>query len=519
MMYLRLSLEDEEVDSTGRDESNSITNQRRILNDYLTSHPELGSDFEEIVDDGFSGTNFQRPGMTELLKLVEAGEVGTILVKDLSRFGRNYLEAGYYIELVFPVYQVRLIAVNDYYDSARTEGSAGDISLALNNIKNEMYSRDISAKQRSVLDYKRKNGEYTGQVPFGYLASPAKHSHVIDERAANVVREIFRLAAEEQFKTIQIARHLNAEGYLSPSAYRAKYRGYKGKVQTFWAANSVYRVLINRFYTGSFDQYKMHANAIGSKHSIKIPKSKRIVMHNTHEAIVSEEVFHKAQNVLICRDENAHRKPRKRPVEAMLAQYLYCGCCARRLHLSHWGDTHYECHSARWRVDGECNQVVCDAVELESVVYHAIENLIQLGSQIEQKNSVARQKAEEAESTIQNAIRSLKQKRKRINLRKIELYEQMKSGQLSLQGFKDAKQVCNLEEEAIEGLMEEKMKELAGTRAERIVLAESAEQCALPAINDDHLTPGLLNTFVQKIIIYPSKEPEIVFKTANVFHK
>jgi hypothetical protein len=128
-------------------------------------------------------------------------------------------------------------------------------------------------------------------------------------------------------------------------------------------------------------------------------------------------------------------------------------------------------------------------------------------------------KAEEAESTIQNAIRSLKQKRKLINLRKIELYEQMKSGQLSLQGFKDAKQVCNLEEEAVDGLIEEKMKELAGIRAERIVLAESAEQCALPAINDDHLTPELLNAFVQKVIIYPSKEPEIVFKAANVFHK
>ena len=119
ILYLRLSLEDDEVDGVLQDESNSITSQRHILHEYIASHPELGNDFEEIVDDGFTGTNFQRPGMTKLLKLVEAGEVGTILVKDLSRFGRNYLEAGYYIELVFPVYQVRLIAVTDFYDTAR----------------------------------------------------------------------------------------------------------------------------------------------------------------------------------------------------------------------------------------------------------------------------------------------------------------------------------------------------------------------------------------------------------------
>lgn len=211
---MRLSLEDDEVDGVLQDESNSITSQRHILNQYIAGHPELGTDFEEIIDDGFTGTTFQRPGMEKLIRLVEAGEVNMIIVKDLSRFGRNYLEAGYYIELVFPAYQVRLIAVTDFYDTAQQDCSGGDIGLALNNIKNELFSRDISAKVKSTLDIQRRNGQYAGRVPYGYITGPTKHDIIVDPEAAAVVKRIFHMATEEHMKTSRLRGNSILKGFL-----------------------------------------------------------------------------------------------------------------------------------------------------------------------------------------------------------------------------------------------------------------------------------------------------------------
>lgn len=519
IIYLRLSMEDEGVDGTLKEESNSITNQRRMLRDYLAGHTELGTDFEEIVDDGYTGVNFQRPGMSKLIKLVEAGEVGTIIVKDLSRFGRNYLEAGYYIELVFPLYQVRLIAVNDFYDSANSVGSAGDIRLALNNIKNEMYSRDISEKYKSTIDTQRKNGQYTGRVPFGYLACPAKHSKIIDENAAEVVKKIFHMAADENLNTTQIAHRLNVEGFLSPSAYNAKHRGYKSKVQNFWSGNSVYRILINRFYTGSFDLYKGHSTGIRSGHYKRIPKNERSIMHNTHEAIVSEELFCEAQKAISRHSPKERRcckKTAPRPPEPILARYLKCGCCGCKLFQTRWGDSHYECHSSRWRVDGDCDRVLCDAVELEDVVFHAIQNLVGLAEQNNQKAESVQRETEESIAQIKKALRSLKDKLTSLNLKKVELYEKFKKGQLSLEGFKEAKQECNDQEESLQGQIEAKDRVLAQLHADLEDIASDPQSEPVPAVTGDHLTPELLKSFVKKVIIPPSGEPEIVFKCKDI---
>ena len=248
--YLRLSSEDEAVAGQMRDESNSIANQRSLLNRYIQTHPDIGTDFEELIDDGYTGTSFQRPGMKKLLSLVEADQVDTVIVKDLSRFGRNYLEAGYYIELVFPAHRTRLIAVNDHYDSIERHYSAGDIDLALNNLKNEFYSRDNSAKVKSSLDVQRRSGQFSGRVPYGYVKGPTKREILVDEEAAKVVRYIFHLAADEHMRTSQIAQQLNAKDIPSPSLYRKQKWGYKGKVQPVWTISSVFHILINRIFKG-----------------------------------------------------------------------------------------------------------------------------------------------------------------------------------------------------------------------------------------------------------------------------
>lgn len=516
--YMRLSLEDDEVDGVLQDESNSITSQRHILNQYIAGHPELGTDFEEIIDDGFTGTTFQRPGMEKLIRLVEAGEVNMIIVKDLSRFGRNYLEAGYYIELVFPAYQVRLIAVTDFYDTAQQDCSGGDIGLALNNIKNELFSRDISAKVKSTLDIQRRNGQYAGRVPYGYLTGPTKHDIIVDPEAAAVVKRIFHMATEEHMKTSEIARKLNSEGVPSPSMYKAEKRNYKGKVQPFWTKDNVYRTLIRRIYTGSFEMYQQHLKGVGSKLSSGIPRDKRIVIPNTHEAIITESIYEAAQKIIRHQTPKRRRKAVPPPPEHVLARYLKCGCCGCKLFQTHSGEPNYECHNARWRTDGECWQVNCDAAALEPVVFHSIEKLVQLADQEAQENRTAAQDAEDRGAKLKNAIRSLKDKRKAINGHKVELYEQLKCGDLTLQDFKKSKQACNDEEAVLQSLLERNIEELASVRAEIEALSQAAKASVLPPVTEDHLTPELLKAFVQKVVIHPDGSPEIIYKVKNVFY-
>lgn len=243
--YLRLSCEDGDVERGSVEESCSIASQRICIQQFLRSRPDIGTDFEEIVDDGFSGTNMRRPGMRRLLALAERGEVGTIIVRDLSRFARNYLEAGHYLEFVFPALDIRFISINDHFDSAEVDGGAGGMELAIRNLINQMYSRDISRKIKSVVDMKKYRGEYAfGAVPYGYLKGEEHNTIVVDGEAAPVVKQIFAWAAEGVSIT-QIARLLNEKNIKTPSAHLADIRG-KYHVRQFWTYDSVRNLLQNR---------------------------------------------------------------------------------------------------------------------------------------------------------------------------------------------------------------------------------------------------------------------------------
>lgn len=214
--YLRLSMEDNDVATGYGAESVSIGSQRLCIDQYITAHADLGTGFEELIDDGYSGTNFNRPGAAQLLKLVEEGCVETIIVRDLSRFARNYLEAGHFLEFVFPAYDVRFISINDNYDSKLLGESTGGLQIAVRNLVNQLYSRDISIKIKSAVDLKKLNGEYVyGTAPYGYMKGEKKNTIVVDEKAAATVRQIFAWAADGVTVT-QIAAKLNAAGVMTP---------------------------------------------------------------------------------------------------------------------------------------------------------------------------------------------------------------------------------------------------------------------------------------------------------------
>lgn len=243
--YLRLSREDGDIDSGNEAESNSIGSQRVCIRRYIEGNGMNCEDFTEISDDGYSGTNMHRPGIQKILKMAESGNVKTIIVRDLSRFARNYLEAGHYLEFIFPMYGVRFISVNDGYDSLLTGETTGGLGLAIHNLINQMYSMDISRKIKSAVDMKKLNGEYVyGTAPYGYKKGAKKNTIVPDKEAAPVVKNIFEWAASGMTVTC-IARKLNAMNVVTPSVYLANVRG-KYKTRSFWTFDSVRNILETR---------------------------------------------------------------------------------------------------------------------------------------------------------------------------------------------------------------------------------------------------------------------------------
>ena len=303
-IYLRLSKEDGDSSTGEKKESNSIANQRKLIEDYLTKHPEINF-VQEFCDDGFTGANFDRPDFQKMIERVKQRKINCIIVKDLSRFGRDYIDSGRYIEKIFPALGVRFIAINDNYDSAQSQQAGNEIILPFKNLINDSYSRDISIKIRSNLDIKRRNGEFVGNhVLYGYLrAEEDKNKLVIDQTVAPVVQTIFRMKLDG-YSPAQIADRLNKDGVPSPYEYKrlcgSKYKtGFKKQVQTEWSPVAIYRILKNEMYTGTLVQGKTSTPNHKIKNRTRKDESDWMRTENAHEAIISPALFDMVQNLML----------------------------------------------------------------------------------------------------------------------------------------------------------------------------------------------------------------------------
>ena len=322
-LYLRLSRDDGD-----KEESGSITGQRELLRDYISQHPEL-REYAIRIDDGFSGSTFERPGFQKMIEDVKAGRTDCIVVKDLSRFGRNYLDAGEYIEKIFPFLGVRFIAVNDNYDSLGEKKSSDDLIIPFKNLINEAYCRDISMKIRSQLEIKRKNGQFLGSfAAFGYLKDEQdKNKLVVDQYAADIVRDIFKWKLEG-ISPQDIADALNKLGILSPMEYKRslgmKYTtSFKTSAKAAWSAGTVIRILKNPIYTGVLIQGKETTPSYKVHKRIAKDKSEWTVIEDSHEAIISGIDFDSVQKVLKC---DTRRSPDDKAV-GLFSGMLFCGDC------------------------------------------------------------------------------------------------------------------------------------------------------------------------------------------------
>lgn len=381
-IYIRLSREDGD-----KEESDSVGNQRKLLTEYVSRHDNFIL-YDIYIDDGFTGTNFNRPAFQKMIADIEDKKVNCVVVKDLSRFGRDYIDTGRYLERIFPELGVRFISVSDNIDSIK---QAYDMLLPIKNIFNEQYARDISNKIQATVKSKQKAGEFIGAfTSYGYKKSSVnKNKLVIDEYASEVVKRIFAMYAQGIGKQ-SIAKQLNAEGILCPSEYK-KLNGenYKNcnrlKTTSYWTYSTINTMLHNEMYIGNMIQGKKHQRMRGKQH--KVDKENWVRVENTHEPIIDRDTWDKVQKLL----SKKHRDIDLETNKNIFAGFIKCGDCGRSMMKNFWrradGSKSYSFYCGTYKRSGKdyCTphtlpfQVLNDIVlgDLKAIIRN-VENLQEL---------------------------------------------------------------------------------------------------------------------------------------------
>lgn len=319
--YMRVSIEDTVT------ESESIHSQSRIIDEHIATLDKHNVETREFIDNGFTGTSFERPAMQEMLSMVQSGGIQCLICKDLSRLGRNALEASYLVDQVFPLYQTRFIAVNDNFDSDDYIGDTGGINIAFRHIAHEEYSRDLSAKVKSALCHKMANGEHiVATTIYGYRKSN-KGRWEPDVPAARVVRKIFHMA-NNGLAPAKIRDYLFDEKLPTPREYQTMLKGKEIQPSCMWTARMVTHMLSNIQYTGTYVAGKQISKAIGSHSKIHTDKSEWIIIPGQFPPIVDDMLFQCVQEKIA---KYRRGKIPKKPRDFLLRGKIACGCCGYAL--------------------------------------------------------------------------------------------------------------------------------------------------------------------------------------------
>ncbi len=497
-LYCRLSNDD---DLQG--ESNSITNQKAILKKYADENGLGNTQF--YVDDGFSGTNFNRPDFMRMMEDVKSGKIGTIITKDLSRFGRDYLMTGQYIEMILPDYDVRYIAINDNVDTLRSENEM----MVFKKVFNDWYARDCSKKIKAVFKAKGQSGKpLTTIPPYGYKKSEKdKNVWEIDEEAAEVVRRIFQLCIDG-YGPQQIAKKLTADKILIPTAY-SNVKGYANvkvpKDTTFWCDSTVVRILERMEYVGHTVNFKTRKKSYKNKKQVKNPKSEWQIFENTHPAIISQHDFDLVQELR----KNKRRIQKCEEVNPFSGM-VYCADCGRKMYLCRSTaltaeQEHLKCSTYAKRKD-ECSAHFIRTVVLKELVLSELRKITTYVREHEEEfvelamqNSKQKQSAE-----LKAAKKRLAQSEKRISeLDKLFtwLYEDNVSGKISDERFEMMSKNYETEQKELRQVVSELT---AFVQASEQKNADTAQFIGIVRKYSEipKLTPEIMHEFIEKIVVH-----------------
>ena len=431
--YARISREDGD-----KEESDSIGTQFDIIDDYIAHNDDI-TFIDRYSDDGWSGTNFDRPDFMRLMEDIKKGKINCVIVKDLSRLGRNYILVGQYLEMIFPMLNIRFISVNDRIDSTKDPASINNALVSFKNVMNDEYCRDISNKVRSSLDRKRSKGEFIGSfASYGYMKDPDDHHHlIVDPVAAEVVKNIFDWFLQGM-SIIGIAKRLNHMGIPNPSAYKRQcglnYKHPAGQLDSAWPDSSVKRVLKNRLYVGDMVQNKNRTKSYKVQISVAVPEENWVIVPNMHEAIIDREKFETVQQLLM---RDTRTSPGINHV-SIFAGYIRCADCLRAMGkksvAQSYGKYHYYvCQTFRKAGRNLCTKHTIREKQLYDAVLATIQSQIDLAVSMDQLvNDLKSQNVRAAKSSRLEKMLQLKEEEyEKVSRCRIDLYPDWKAGILS----------------------------------------------------------------------------------------
>ena len=496
-LYCRLSQDD-----MLQGESNSITNQKAILKKYAEDNGFSNPVF--YVDDGVSGTTWEREGFKAMLADIEEGKVGTVITKDLSRLGRDYLKTGEYIEIIFPDHDVRYIAINDGVDTLKSENEL----MAFKNIFNDWYARDTSKKIRAVFKAKGQSGKHLSNPIYGYKHSETdKNLWVIDDEAAEVVRKIFHLCIDGYGPT-QIARILTEQGIPTPTAYalsQGRDNGHKNAKLHRWGNETIAHILEKAEYCGHTVNFRTHVKSYKNKKRVDNPKEDWLIFENAHEAIITQQEFDLVQEL-----RKNKRRPTKHEEVNPFSGICYCADCGKKLYLCRAttmtaDQEHLKCGTYAKDKNG-CTIHFVRTIVLKEIILGELNKMVAFVKdnedefvQMAMDNSVQKQSSE-----LSKSRKKLKESEKRIaELDRLftRLYEDNVSGKISDERFS-----------IMSAGYEDEQKKLRATVAELTDFIETAEQksadvTAFISVVQKYeriteLTPEIMHELIEKIVVH-----------------
>lgn len=509
--YLRLSMEDGDIVSNlNKAESDSIACQRELIAQYRRDKKLYpGAEVLEFVDDGYSGTNFDRPAVKQMLSLIRERKICCVIVKDFSRFGRNYLEVSDYLEQIFPFLGIRFISINDGYDSDEYVGTTGGIEIALKNLLYDMYSKDLSVKMRTALEIRRKRGDFIGpRPPFGYVFSENRRGLKVDSTSAQYVKRVFELACMGH-STGEIAKRLNEEKIPTPGQYknRKKMQYHIMEGAGCWNSKAVRNILENKVYLGMTVNGKFRVTNVGGKQFKRVADEEQICVSDRHEAIISEQVFKKAAMVIRYRG-NQRGKAHQYKRDSILTGKLRCGNCKRSLvRITCTEVPCFACERPNYDKACGCFRGRVTEPEIEAFVWEQIKKRQKLFGQttdLSKQTGIADGDLTESRNQDLKKLKALEQRKASLKTEKLHFYEQMKRGIMDQKAYSRQVEVLRAEEnrldEEIRQLREEK-------NTDRMMQEDKTASDGV-----EKLSREIVERFIENIYVYEEEQFDVVWK-------
>lgn len=499
-IYIRLSKEDDK----GKEESNSITMQRALLERFIEEHlveeREDGYVIFEFCDDGYTGTNFKRPAMTEMLEMAKAQKIDCIIVKDFSRFARDYIELGSYLEQIFPFMGIRFISVNDGYDSKDYQGSIADIDVDFKNLLYDLYSKDLSEKVRSSLTARKEKGQYvSANTPFGYRKDPNdRHKLIVADEEAEIVKQIFALTVDGN-TSVQIAKLFNENNVKTPIQYKIESgetsRKPKGK-KFLWNSSTICQILRNEVYIGNIVQKKTTKDYVGGKNHLN-PREDWLVTYNHHEPVIDNEVFEWVQN-----GRGGKRPPQHNETHPLIGK-LVCASCGKNLQYRRGLNPYFTCSHRYYNGLEHCVEKV-NGMFVEEYILFMMQgkqqengelDIIKQGTLADIDREIIEMK--EKRQTLERKIHSLKQKN-------FEAYQNYADGKAD--NFQSNEQMQHLEEELI------KLNNSVGEKETAYIKLRFDRNGVGRGSHIAVLSKEMVERYIEKVVIYDEQNMEIQWR-------